>query len=85
MIEIIECSTTWCQPCKAMQPIIHQLANEGHNIRSVDMDTPEGKTLAARFGGISAVPTFLVLDKNGVFIKKLVGAKTRAQLLQELT
>lgn len=71
----------WCAPCRGMNPIIEQIAEESKDLvdivkldASVEMDLVQ--TL-----GVSSLPTFLVY-KNGQIVNSSVGATSKANLLK---
>lgn len=54
---IIDFSATWCGPCKALNPILDEITDEGGiKIFKIDVDTNQG--LAKEYG-IRSVPTLL--------------------------
>lgn len=74
----------WCGPCKMIAPILDEIADEkvgAINISKVNVD--ENPNVARRFE-VMSIPTML-LFKNGEVAHKIVGAKSKAQLLDELT
>lgn len=80
---VVDFWAEWCGPCKAIAPILEELASEldGQAViakLNVD-DHPE---IAMRYQ-VMSIPTLLVFD-GGEVRKKLVGAKGKGQLLQEL-
>ncbi len=69
---LVDFTATWCPPCKAMAPIIEELADdyEGRaKIGALDVDT--ASDIAARYG-VTAVPTFIIF-KDGKPQKTFVG------------
>lgn len=77
---LLEFSSPRCEPCKAMQPTMQRLANEGCPIRKVDVE--QDPELAARFK-VQHVPT-CVLVVNGQEAGRLVGMRSHAELSQLL-
>ncbi|WP_214083959.1 co-chaperone YbbN [Methanoculleus sp.] len=68
----------WCGPCHQQTPIIDQLKEQMGNqveIRKIDVgvDTAETRQYAAKYD-LQFVPT-IVIEKDGVLIKKLVGVQ----------
>jgi thioredoxin len=62
---IVDFFATWCGPCKALSPIMEELAEEYDGklyIYKVDVDQEED--LAAAFG-IRSIPTLLFIPQNG--------------------
>lgn len=84
----IDCYTTWCSPCKWMDKQVFtngQVAafyNEHFRCFKLNMETPEGRKVAERFG-VSVYPTFLFLSPDGELLHKTTGAKTPDVLLAE--
>ncbi len=70
----------WCGPCRAMNPVVHRLAQEGYPVRKVNIDQqPE---LARRYG-VRQIPCFVMLVRGRV-VDRQVGATSRGRLLQML-
>jgi thioredoxin 1 len=73
----------WCGPCKAIAPILDEIASEKAGKLSIaKLNVDENPTTALRFG-VQSIPT-LILFKDGKAQKRLVGAKGKRQLLAEL-
>jgi thioredoxin 1 len=73
----------WCGPCKAIAPVLDELANEFDGklaIAKVNID--ENEEIAAEFG-IRAIPTML-LFKGGRVIEQIVGLMPKAALKTKL-
>jgi thioredoxin 1 len=69
----------WCAPCRALAPILDQLALQFQGkllVGKVNVD--EQADLAARFG-ILNIPT-LILFKDGEEVDRMVGLQSKAQL-----
>jgi len=72
----------WCGPCKAIGPVIDELAEEyAGKVQIVKMNVDDSPTTPGQFG-IKAIPT-LILFKNGEAVDRITGAVGKAQL-QEL-
>ena len=73
----------WCGPCKQIAPILADIATEQQGkITIAKLNVDENPDLAMRFN-VMSIPTLIVF-KNGEAVKRLVGAKGKGQLLQEL-
>lgn len=71
-IAVVDCFATWCGPCKAISPFVHEL-NKNTGIPLITIDVDESPELSEAYG-ISAMPTFLVIKgewKN--VIERVVG------------
>ena len=73
----------WCGPCKTIGPILEEIAGEHQgSIKIVKVDVDANLDVARRFE-VMSIPT-LILFKDGAPQLRLVGAKGKGQLLQEL-
>ena len=73
----------WCGPCKMIAPILSEIAKEqAGKITVAKLNVDENPDLAMRFN-VMSIPTLLVFNR-GEIVKRLVGAKGKGQLLQEL-
>lgn len=71
---ITEYWAPWCAPCRRLQPVLRELADEyGATLNAVNVD--EQPNLAARMN-IQHVPT-VVVEHNGRQVGRLDGAVTR--------
>lgn len=77
---IVDFYATWCGPCKALAPVLEDLAKEYDGkvvIYKVDVD--EAQEVAALFG-IRSIPTLLFIPADGGKPRMQAGAPTRSQL-----
>jgi len=66
----------WCGPCKALGPIIDQLATDFAGRAKIGkVDTDANRNVSVRFS-ISAIPT-VILFKGGEIVEKFVGLRTK--------
>jgi thioredoxin 1 len=73
----------WCGPCKAIAPILDEIAAESSGKLSIaKLNVDDNPSTAMRFG-VQSIPT-LILFKDGEAKKRLVGAKGKRQLLAEI-
>jgi len=70
----------WCGPCKAIGPIIEELAGEYNGkVKVVKVNTEEATKTPSKYG-IRGIPT-LILFKNGEVVDQLVGAAPKASIV----
>ena len=80
---IVDFWAEWCGPCKMIAPILSEIATEQTGKLTVaKLNVDENPELAMRFN-VMSIPTLLVFN-NGEVAKRLVGAKGKGALLQEL-
>lgn len=77
---VIYFSSAYCQPCKAMAPMIDKLSEESGNL--VKLDAIEHGDLASRLGARGA-PAFVQLAQ-GTVLKVHLGSLTEPRLRQML-
>ena len=80
---VVDFWAEWCGPCKMIAPILGEIATEqAGKVTIAKLNVDENPDLAMRFN-VMSIPTLLVFN-NGEVAKRLVGAKGKGQLLQEL-
>jgi thioredoxin 1 len=81
---VVDFWAEWCGPCKMIAPILEELATEqAGTITVAKLNVDENPDLAMRYN-VMSIPTLLVF-KDGEIAKRLVGAKPKSALLQELS
>ena len=74
----------WCGPCKMIAPILDEIASEqAGKLTVAKLNVDDNPDLARRFD-VMSIPT-LILFQDGEPKKKLIGAKGKGQLLEELS
>jgi thioredoxin 1 len=72
----------WCGPCRMMEPVLNEVAVEYDAVTVGKLNVDENPATATRFD-ILSIPTLLVF-KDGQVVKKIVGARSKKQLVDEL-
>lgn len=78
---LVDFTATWCGPCKAIAPLVDQIADEYQGkakIGKLDIDDSPG--IAQRYG-IRGVPTLYVF-KGGQVVDKVVGAVPKVKIAE---
>jgi thioredoxin 1 len=80
---VVDFWAEWCGPCKMIAPVLEDIAkaNAG-KIQIAKLNVDDNPSVASRYG-VMSIPTLLVFA-DGEVKKRLVGAKGKAQLLEEL-
>jgi len=73
----------WCGPCKMIAPILAEIAVEqAGKIQIAKLNVDEASDVARRFE-VMSIPTMIVFQ-DGAPAKRIVGAKGKAALLEDL-
>ncbi|MGI9100206.1 MAG: thioredoxin [Solirubrobacteraceae bacterium] len=88
--EVIESETpilvdfwaAWCAPCRAIAPLLEEIAAEREDVRIVKLNVDENQETAATYG-ILSIPT-LILFSNGAEAKRLRPTRSKSQLEEQL-
>jgi thioredoxin 1 len=74
----------WCGPCKMIAPILDQIGEEqAGKLRIAKLNVDDNPDIARRFD-VMSIPTLIVFQ-DGQPVKRMVGAKGKGQLLEELS
>jgi thioredoxin 1 len=80
---VVDFWAEWCGPCKMIAPILGEIASEqAGSLTVAKLNVDENPDLAMRFN-VMSIPTLLVFS-GGELKKRMVGAKSKGSLLQEL-
>ena len=80
---IVDFWAEWCGPCKMIAPILDEIAAEqAGKIKVVKLNVDENPDSARRFD-VMSIPTLIVF-KDGQPAKKMIGAKGKGALLEDL-
>lgn len=72
----------WCGPCRMVGPILEEMAAEQDAISIAKLNVDENPQSAMQYD-VMSIPT-LILFQEGVEKKRLVGARSKAALQDEL-
>jgi thioredoxin 1 len=72
----------WCGPCRAIAPLLEEIAEGRDDVRIVKLNVDENQETAAAYG-ILSIPT-LILFNNGAEAKRLRPTRNKSQLEEQL-
>jgi thioredoxin 1 len=73
---VVDFWAPWCGPCKAIEPVLEQLAGAHPGVELVRVDVDANPVTAARYGVLS-LPT-VILFEGGLARETVVGARSRS-------
>ena len=72
----------WCGPCRAVAPILDEIARDHDEVSIVKLNTDENPVITGQLG-ITSIPTMHVYV-GGEIVKTIIGALPKPKLLREL-
>ena len=69
----------WCGPCRAVVPIVEEIARERGDIRVGKVNVDEQPELARQFR-VMSIPTLMVF-RNGDLVRREVGGRSKEDIL----
>ncbi|MEM6255879.1 MAG: thioredoxin [Cyanobacteria bacterium P01_D01_bin.156] len=83
-VVVMDCTASWCGPCKLVAPLMDQLSEEfTGQVSVVKLDVDSNKSVAKRFG-IKSIPAVLFF-KQGEQVDTVIGAKPYSEFQETLT
>lgn len=77
---LLDLWAVWCGPCRAIAPIVEQIAEEyDGRVKVARLDVDQNPGTAIRYG-VRSIPT-LILFKNGQEVERVIGAMPKEYLL----
>jgi thioredoxin 1 len=75
---LVDFYADWCGPCRALGPILEELAEETKDAKIVKVNVDESPQLASQYG-VSSIPSLLVF-KDGRIVARQTGLAGKQQL-----
>jgi len=79
---LVDFTAVWCQPCRMVDPIVKQLAQDWDGrVKVVKMDADQNPNLMMQYG-VLGIPT-LMLFKGGEIKERLTGYQSKDKLVSK--
>ena len=72
----------WCGPCRAIAPVLEEIANENPIVVIAKLNTDENQNTSSQHG-IMSIPTMLIF-KKGELVDRLSSALPKATIMAAL-
>lgn len=79
---LVDFWAAWCGPCRALSPVVDEIASEREDVVVGKINVDEQPELAQQFG-VMSIPTLIVF-KNGQAAEKSVGVVPKENILAML-
>ena len=80
---LIDFWAVWCGPCKAIAPVIEEIADEYQGkVKVGKVDVDQNQNIAMKYG-IRSIPTILIM-KKGEVVNQIVGAVPKTNITDML-
>ncbi len=81
---VVDFWAEWCGPCKMISPILEEIASEhAGKVKVAKLNVDDNPSVTRRFE-VMSIPTLIVFQ-DGEPVRRMIGAKGKGQLLQELS
>ncbi|UGY94712.1 thioredoxin family protein [Streptomyces gobiensis] len=80
---LVQFSSAFCQPCRATRRILQEISGMVGGVAHVEVDA-EARLELVRELGIMRTPTVLVLDADGVIVRRASGQPRKADVIAAL-
>lgn len=78
---LIDFYADWCGPCKTMNPVFQELAQEADHVLFIKIDTKLFGFIGREFG-IKSIPYFISF-KNGQEVARIAGSRNKKELKKQ--
>ncbi len=80
-VAVVDFWAPWCAPCRALSPILEELAEElGDKVKFCKMNVDDGQEAAQKYGVMSIPAVFIF--KDGEVAEQFVGLKPKSAIAE---
>ncbi len=81
---LVDFTAVWCQPCKMLDPVVRQLAQDWQGkVKVVKLDADQNPNIMMQYG-VMGIPT-LMLFKGGQIKERMTGFQPKEKLQAKVT
>lgn len=80
---LVQFSSAFCQPCRATRRILAEVAGLVEGVEHIEIDA-EARLDLVRALGVEKTPTVLVLDREGLIVRRAAGMPRKADVIAAL-
>ena len=81
---LIDFWAPWCAPCRAITPVVDELAKEyAGKLKVVKMNVDDNPVTPSRYG-VRSIPNLLII-KNGQVKEQIIGAQPKGQFVTAIS
>ena len=81
-MKILKFSAVWCPGCLVMRPIWKSIGEEYSNLDIIEYDYDMDFDAVEKYNVKDKLPVIIMVDENDKEIKRLVGEKTKEEILE---
>ena len=81
-MKIIKISAMWCPSCLIMSSLIDEVVSENSNFELIKYDFDIDQNEVEKYNVGNILPVLIKIDENGNEISRLIGEKSKKQLIE---
>jgi thioredoxin 1 len=78
---VVDLFATWCGPCKMLSPVLDEISEEITTTKFYKIDVDDNQDVAREYN-VMSIPTILIFE-NGNLVNKIVGLRSREDLIEQ--
>jgi len=83
-MKIIKFNAIWCSGCIVMKKIMKEIEEEYKNIEIISYDYDMDDDMVKKYNIGSIIPVLIFLDENDNEITRLIGEKTKKEIIETI-
>lgn len=83
-MKILKFSAIWCSGCIIMKKIMKEIEQEYPNIEIESYDYDMDEDMVEKYNIGEIIPVLVFLDENEIEIGRLIGEKTKKEIIKEI-